>query len=249
MAGYDRPLAQIHPFMDSLRQHDLVQVQRVLLSPSQSSDAPVTAQTIISGYDFVKMTGSARIEGPTISGRRRPFVAAALLCLFPCMGQDADRARQAEKPARQGCGATQLCIDYRRGTIDVERDGLAALRRQMRSDGTRNIGETARHRPRFGGLIDQRQKPRRAGIDGFVKPMAKSVEVGAVRGPPIIQHAGQIIACRNGMIQRHRLLACAPMHIAKHIEASGHRRLQPYTAGGGHARSGNRGGLWPMIDG
>jgi len=90
MAGHDRPLAQMHPVTDSLRQHDLVQVQRVLLSPSQCSDAPVTAQTIISGYDFVKMTGSARIEGPAISGWRRAFVAAALLRLFPRMGEDAD---------------------------------------------------------------------------------------------------------------------------------------------------------------
>ena len=94
------------------------------------------------------------------------------------MGQDADRARQAEKAARQGCGASKLGIDHRRGPVDIERDGFAALCHQMRADGAGNICETARDCPRRRRLINQRQKAWRAGIDGFVEPMGSVAQIG-----------------------------------------------------------------------
>ena len=164
------------------------------------------------------------------------------------MGQDADRPRQTEKPPCQGCGTAQLGIDDRRGPIDVECHGLAPFGRQMRADGACNICETARDCPRSRRLINQRQKPRRAGIDGFVEPMAKSGEIGAMLRAPILQRTTQIIGRIHRMIERHRLFPRAPMHIAQQVQPRGHRRLQPHATGGSHARGGNRRGLRPMID-
>src|SRR4051812_18159728 len=57
-----------------------------------------------------QITPRRALVGPDVLPRDRPLVAFALLALLPGMREDADRARQAEQPARERGGKAELRI-------------------------------------------------------------------------------------------------------------------------------------------
>src|SRR6056297_2139918 len=209
-----------------------------------------TSASSRTGHQQTRQTPSNAVICPAIARWRWPLVASALALLFPCMGQKPDRSRQAEEAARQWWRASQIRLDDRSGTVDIQWNGLAAFDGQTGLDSAGDPCETSRYVPFGCGLVDERQQAWRTGIDRLVKTVAEAGNEAPLLGAPRIERLFKGIGGRtDALVEHDRLFPGAAMHITQHVEPGGHGVVEPHTAGRRHACRRDRRGLRPMING